>query len=514
MRTLLAALPILVILVLMLGMRWSAGRAGVAGLIVATAAGLFAFDFPAAAAPRLGAGAGAAGTAAEAAFTALTILWIIGPALGIHHLQLRTGAADVLRRSLAALSPDPRMLALLVAWFFVLFMEGAAGFGASVALAAPFLVAAGFPATQAVIIALIGHSVGVSFGAVGTPIVPQVAATGASGLEIARASGVYHSALGWIPLAAMIAMVQRSTPDTAERARIWPWAAAAYACFVVPYTLLWAFVGPELPTLGGALFGAAAFVLLLRMRRMRREPPHAAPHHAVPPQVDSARDVLRAAAPYLVLVALVLLTRLVPALRLPLQSVSLQWELHGAFRGSMQPLYHPGTMLLLGFTLGALLQRARLADIAAAVRDATLRLLPVTVALLAMIALSRVMVHAGMTAELARTAAAAAGGTWPLFAPFVGVLGTFVTGSATASNILFTEFQQQTALTLDISVVGTVGAQGFGAAVGNMVCPHNVVAAGATVGLHGREGGILRATLGVTAIYAAAGGVLALRLMG
>jgi hypothetical protein len=97
--------------------------------------------------PPRGAGArppaALAGTTAEAGFTALTILWIIGPALGIHQLQLRTGAADVLRAALGAFAPDPRILALLVAWFFVLFMEGAAGFGASVALAAPFLVAAG-----------------------------------------------------------------------------------------------------------------------------------------------------------------------------------------------------------------------------------------------------------------------------------------------------------------------------------------------------------------------------------
>jgi lactate permease len=93
------------------------------------------------------------------------------------------------------------------------------------------------------------------------------------------------------------------------------------------------------------------------------------------------------------------------------------------------------------------------------------------------------------------------------------MLGTFVTGSATASNILFTDFQRETALAVGLPVAGVVGVQGFGAAVGNMICPHNVVAAGATVGLEGREGEILRQTLWVTLVYTALGGLLALVLV-
>jgi lactate permease len=507
---LLAALPILVILVLMLGLRWSAARAGVAGVAAALGVAVLGFGFPAGAAPALGLPAALAGATAEAGFTALTVLWIIGPALGIHQLQMRTGAADVLRAALAGFAPDPKILALLVAWFFVLFMEGAAGFGASVALAAPFLVAAGFRPVEAVTITLIGHVVGVSFGAVGTPVVPQVAATGLTGREIARATGIYHTAFGWFPLLVMLVLVRRASPEPAGGRGIWAWAALAYLCFLVPYTLLWSFVGPELPTLGGALFGGVLFVVLLQ--RFGREPrPEAG---AAAPDAHRAGSVLRAAAPYLVLVLLVLATRLAPALRRALQAVELRWELWGLFSGAMQPLYHPGTILLLGFVAGALLQRASPRTVAGAVGDATLQLVPVAVALLAMLLLSRLMVHAGMTEVLAAAAAAGTGSAWPALAPFVGVLGTFVTGSATASNILFTDFQRETALALGLPVLGVVGVQGFGAAVGNMVCPHNVVAAGATVGLQGREGEILRRTLWVTLVYAGLGGLLALLTIG
>jgi lactate permease len=144
------------------------------------------------------------------------------------------------------------------------------------------------------------------------------------------------------------------------------------------------------------------------------------------------------------------------------------------------------------------------------VRLALRQLVPVTLALVAMLAISRVMVYAGMIDALAAAAALAAGAAWPFFAPFVGVLGTFVTGSATASNILFTDFQQATAQRLDAPVLPLLGAQGFGAAVGNIVCPHNVIAAGATVRLAGREGDVLRRTAPVAVLYALLGGLLAL----
>jgi len=139
---------------------------------------------------------------------------------------------------------------------------------------------------------------------------------------------------------------------------------------------------------------------------------------------------------------------------------------------------------------------------------------PVTVALIAMLGLSRVMVHSGMIDTLAMSAASAAGNGWPFFAPFVGALGTFVTGSATASNILFTDFQRAAAENLTLPVVGMLGVQGFGAAVGNIVCPHNIIAGGATVGLVGEEGAVLERTMWLFVLYAALGGLLALLVVG
>jgi lactate permease len=128
-----------------------------------------------------------------------------------------------------------------------------------------------------------------------------------------------------------------------------------------------------------------------------------------------------------------------------------------------------------------------------------------------MLALSRLMLHARMIHELA-DGAREAGAAWPLLAPAIGVLGTFVTGSATASNILFTELQAAAASALALPLTTMVAAQGFGAAVGNIICPHNIIAGAATVGLSGREGAILSRTILACAAYTLAGGLLVLVL--
>jgi lactate permease len=499
----LAATPVLAVLVLMVGRGWTAARAGTLTAVLTVVLAIAAFGFGGDDDP-FGVPGGIAGVLAEAAFITATVIGIIGPALGIHHLQERTGATARLRTALAHLHPDPRVGALVIAWFFALFLEGAAGFGTPVALAAPFLVAAGFPPVAAVAAALVGHAAGVSFGAVGTPVIAQVALVEATGRELARATAVYHLALGWILLAVVLTLIGRTHP---EQGPPWRWGLLAGVLFFVPFGAIALLVGPELPTLGGALVGVLAFGAVAGWRR-RRTAMRPAP---VPDSSTDDLSVVRAAAPYLVLVGLVLLTRLVVPLRDALEQVEITWRTDAGFAGSVRPLLHPALLLTIAFVAGAVAQRADLPAIALAFRTATLRLGGVVVALVAMVTIARTMSHAGMTTELAATAATA-GAAWPLFAPAVGALGTFVTGSATASNVLFTELQETTAEAAGLPVTPLLGAQGFGAAVGNIICPHNIVAAVATVGLTGHEGKVLRRTLPTAAVYVALGGLLALLL--
>jgi lactate permease len=224
--------------------------------------------------------------------------------------------------------------------------------------------------------------------------------------------------------------------------------------------------------------------------------------------------VARALAPYGVLVLLVLATRAVPPLADALGSVAIAWDWQERFSGRVLPLTHPGTLLFLALLAGTRLQGAALGSVAGVLGHAARRLVPVTLALLAMLCLSRLMLHGGLLEALQRAAVSGVGSAWPLLAPAVGALGSFVTGSATASNVLFTPLQAQTAQSLGISTPWVVAAQGFGAAVGNIVCPHNIVAGAATVQATGREAEVLRRTLLPCLVHLLLGGAaLALILL-
>jgi lactate permease len=505
-QALIAALPIATVLVLMLVARWPAVRAGVAGLIVALVLAVLLFPFESVGDDLV---VGVTGSFSEAIFTALTILWIILPALAIYRLQTETGAVDRLRTGLSELSSDPRLTALVVAWFFALLLEGAAGFGTSAALAAPFLIAIGMAPVAAVTAAMMGHIVGVTFGAVGTPVVPMVAASGLEPSAISSSMALQAALIGWTVAIVVALIIARAYPN--ERPHPvwmrWGLGLGAALVFLIPYLLIAFFVGPELPTLAGAIVGGGLFIVFIRRQGAKTRA-------AADPDAPPGMSLARAMAPYLILVVLVLATRLIGPLREALQGIELTWTAaDGTFSGAFQPLYHPGTMLFVAFLLGALVQRANLGQVRDSLSGAGKTLIPVAAALMAMLGLARIMVHAGMVDTIAAAAADALGGAWPLLAPSVGALGTFVTGSATASNALFSDLQVATANAIGQDVATILGAQGLGAALGNAIAPHNLIAAAAIVSLAGRENEILRRTLPVVIALVIGAGVIALVLV-
>ncbi|MEM9782022.1 MAG: L-lactate permease [Pseudomonadota bacterium] len=484
MATLYAAAPLCAVLVAMVAFRLSAAAAGTAGLLIA--AGLAATAFaPDVVADPAGARL-AIGVAAEAAHATGTILWIIFPALTLYEYQRRSGGLARMRKALVSLTDDRRLQVLLIAWFFGLFMEGAAGFGTPVALAAPLLVGIGLAPVRAVALALLGHAAGVAFGAVGTPALTQVEITGLDPIALAGATSSLTVVAGVVLL---VALVRTADPKALSIADI-GWAALAGLAFFLPHLAFAMIAGPELPTLAGALIGFAVFLTAIR---------------AVGAAGPLATHGLAAdLAPYLGLVALVLATRLVLPVAEALDSVRLTWSMDGAFGASLAPLTHPGTaMMLCVVVTGTMSGRAGL--LVDALSAALRRLLPVALALLIMLLLSRLMVHAGMIDALA-AAAARTGAFWPLLAPVIGTLGTFVTGSATASSVLFAEFQSATASALGLAPALMMAAQGLGGAIGNVLAPHNIVAGAATVGLDRQEGSVLRLTAPGAALALAATG--------
>ncbi|MEX2598075.1 MAG: L-lactate permease [Dehalococcoidia bacterium] len=498
----LAAIPLALLVLLMLVARWSAAKAGATALAAALVLGWAYFGFGETS--RLQA---TLGSLLEALFTTAFILWIIFAALCVYYLQLATGATETLKDAAFRLARSPVTLIIIVAWFFPLFMEGAAGFGTPIALAAPLLVSLGVSPVNAVAIGLIGHAAGVSFGAVGTPVFVQSVITGFDAAELARNIAPYQAAAGWVLLGATVYLGVRAMPGRpAIGLSGVGWTLTAGALFLGPYVAIAMILGPELPTLGAAAIGGLSFAFLLVIARRRRAPE---------PMDDrdsgsSRRSILWASAPYLALVALVLITRLVPGVREALQAVTLEWTLPGGFSGTAQPLYHPGTILFLIFVIGGVFQRAGWQRQRQAAGAALRRLGAVSVALVVMLTLSRLLLHAGMIDTMASASADVVGNVWPALAPGLAALGSFVTGSATASNVLFTDFQLQVARLLGAQELAVMGAQGFGGAMGNIVSPHNIIAGSATVGIVGQESAVLRKIMPVFLACLLVGGVLAL----
>src|SRR5215813_4676006 len=351
MAALIATAPLALIIFLMAILRWPAANAGLVGLVATVVGAIGFFGFGTRIQVEQGITGALIGTGAEAAFSAVDILWIILPALSLYELQRHSGAIDVIRMGLMSLSSDKTLLAIIIAWFFAAFMEGAAGFGTPIALAAPLLVSLGFTPVVAVALPLIGHVAGTSFGALGTPIFAQAEVSGISGSSIAPPTALLHASLAPLLVFSIVFIAGTGRFQMKYAA----WAIVAAVCFLLPYLALAVWVGPELPTLGGALAGGFAFAFILRRK------------HAEQAEPLDARSLAIAGLPYAVLVGLILVTRLVPQIRDALRQVVLEWALPGPFGGRIEPLYHPGTMLLAGFLFGGLLQGCRLADLADAV---------------------------------------------------------------------------------------------------------------------------------------------------
>ena len=551
-QALVAALPIVLAAVLLVGFRVPAKHA--MPLVYAAAAAL-AWGVWRVRAITV------AASSMQGLFVTFDILFIIfGAILLLKSLEYSGGAAAI-RRSFHAVSDDRRVQVVIVAWLFGSFIEGTAGFGTPAAIAGPLMVALGFPAAAAVMIGMMIQSTAVTFGGVGTPILigvrqglasPEVTAQlQAAGLTLdahVRTVAVHaawlHGITGTLMPTLMVVMMTRffgRNRSWTEGLSILPFTLFGGLAFTVPYTLTGVFLGPEFPTVFGAAVGLMLVITAARRGFLRpRDTWDFASADTWPPHwfgVDSARveepekvprvGTALAWAPYVLLAGLLIVTRL-PELPLGryLQAVRIQWTdiFATGITGSTAPLYLPATMLIAAVVMTWITHRMSGAQIAGAVSDAVRVTLSAGFVLLFTVPMVRIYINSGanmsalvtgtplpsMPIAIASWVAQDVGPVWPLFAPSVGALGAFIAGSNTVSNLMFALLQHGVATQLVISSAVVVALQAVGAAAGNMIAIHNVVAASATVGLLGQEGATLRKTILPTMYYVAVVGLLGL----
>ncbi|OEU68629.1 MAG: lactate permease [Desulfovibrio sp. S3730MH75] len=547
MLTLMALAPILTVFFFLVILRWPAKKAMPLALIVVTVLAFFQWQVP---------GIVISASIIQGVAICIAILWIVFGALFMLNTLTNSGALATIRAGFMNITPDRRIQAIIVAWCFGAFIEGAAGFGTPAAVCAPLLMALGFPAMGAVTVALIIQSTPVSFGAVGTPILLGVK-TGLDNpivhdilaanniafmdyiFEIGRNVALIHGIIGiMIPtfLAVILTRFFGKEKSIKKGLEILPFTIFAGLAVTVPYVLTAWFLGPEFPSIVGGLVGLCLVVLAAKNNFLTPKvawdfaPREEWPKHWMgtwEPKFAAApahMTLLKAWMPYVLVGLFLVLSRKVAFIKGLLVSVTIPvTDVFGTGLGYViKPLYVPGFIFVLAIACAFFIQRMKFADLKSAAGQSFKTTVQASFALGFAIPMVRVFINSGekfnlsglasMPMELANGVSQLAGSAWTGFAAVIGAMGAFIAGSNTVSNMMFSLFQFGVASQIDVPQSIIVALQAVGGAAGNMITVHNVVAAAAVVGLMDREGEIIRKTLIPLTYYLIAAAIIGLIL--
>jgi lactate permease len=521
--TLIAAIPVVVLLGLLAFTRVPAHLAALVGLAASLLVAISLYKMPV----RL------AGIAAlyGAAYGLFPIGWIVLCAIFVYDVTLHTGQFEIVKQSIAGLADDRRIQAILIAFSFGAFIEGAAGFGTPVAISAAMLIGLGFRPLAAAGLALIGNTAPVAFGALGTPI-----------LALAKVTA--------IPAETLSAMVGRQLPIFSliipfwlvwamagwrRMLEVWPACLTAGGSFAVVQFVVSNYHGPWVVDIAASLASIASLLVLLRLWQPRNvwlfehENGGAGFQPAASVQAESLhhKKVFIAWMPWLI-VSVIVFTWGIPAVKAYLNrhtqlDVKIPVLHQGIFRAppvvqqrkaeeaifAFNWLSATGTGLLLAGILSGLLLRVPPMRLARLFGGTVLRVRTSLLTIAAMLAIGFTTRYAGLDATLG-LAFASTGKLFPFFSPLLGWLGVALTGSDTSSNVLFGNLQQISAGKLGVSPVLAAASNSSGGVMGKMIDAQSIVVATVATGQRGTEGQILRYVFLHSVVLAVLVGILVL----
>lgn len=509
-----AALPLITLFVLLGGVRMKAQWAALISLVVAIVVAIVFYGMPVDQ-TLISASEGAV-------FGLFPILWIVVNAIWLYNMTVKTGHFAVLRRSFGAISDDQRVQAVIVAFAFGALIEGLAGFGAPVAISAVMLLGLGFQPIKAAVLALIGNTAPVAFGSIATPIITLAEITGLPKDDLGAMAGRQTPLLAlFVPLILVYVVDgRRGVRQT------WPAAIVAGVAFAIGQFVTSNFVSVELTDIIGALLATAALVVFLRVWSPsdplviesgagRPAAAGAAGHDAAmegeirrrDQEHDSRKDIYEAYAPYIIIVVVFVLAKLVTPIAdaLAAATIKFPWPGLDVVTSKGEPprsatfnfnwLEAPGTIVLICGIITMLVLRVGIGRAVQTYGETLSQLKWAIVTVTAVLALAYVMNTSAMTQTLG-AAAAATGGFFVFLSPIVGWLGVAVTGSDTSSNALFGTLQITAAEKIGVSQTLLAAANSSGGVLGKMLSPQNLAIGAAAVGLAGQEGDIFRKVLG------------------
>ena len=526
---LVAAIPIIVLFVLLAGLRVAAHWASLATLATAFVLAMLVYGMPF--------GLAVSSTLLGVAFGLFPIVWIVINAIFIYNVIVDTGKFDVVRDSLAGVSNDRRIQVVLIAFVFGALLEATAGFGTPVAITASLMAGLGFGALYAAALALLANTAPVAFGGFGIPILTGASLAGLDTLELSQMVGRQTPFLALI-IPGMLVTVMAGFRRALE---VWPVIVVSGVAFAGTQFVVSNVLGPELADLAAALVTVVAVVGLLAFWRpssewhFDHEPPAAERQSYQTPPLGRT---LYAWSPFIIIVALFLIVQIPPiktavggiqaAVNFPSSEVSettgapvVPWPGLDGQVEQQQPVVSEPAPYAATFSTNWLSAAGTIILIADIIALAVFRVGPgralriygqtlnqlkwAILTIASILGLAFLLNYSGMTYTLG-LAFAATGVLFPFFASFIGWLGVALTGSDTSSNALFANLQKVTAQQVGVSPVLTVGANSSGGVLGKMISPQNLAVGTSATGLQGREGDLLRIVLpwsiGLTVVMA------------
>ena len=416
------------------------------------------------------------------------ILLVIVAALFTYNLAVETKTMDVIKKMLSSITTDKRIQVLILAWGFGGFLEAVAGYGTAVAIPASILASLGFNPLFAAVICLLANTVPTAFGALGIPVTTLATVTG---LEVVHLSYVTSIQLaGFIVLIPFLLVILTEKSIKALKGVIGITLVSGIT-FAVPQIFIAQYLGADLPALVASICSMACTILMAKA--MNKE------------KVETKEDKIGlkegvlAWLPYILLCGLILIASpLVPSINSLLAKASSNIHIYTGDATSTTAfswINTPGMMILIATFIAGLIQKLKFTYMLDVLKRTIIQLKTSFITIMSIVAISKIMSHSGMTSSISFGLCAITGSFYPLIAPLLGAIGTFVTGSDTSANILFGALQTEAAKSLSIDPYWIAAANTAGATAGKMISPQSIAIATSATGLIGSEGKILSTTV-------------------
>ena len=494
MTLILAIVPVLLLIVLMAFFKMPGDRSSVISLIVTMLIALFGFHF---AIDDL------ACSFLYGALKAVSpILIIIVMAIFSYNVLLKTRKMEIIKQQFTSISTDKSIQVLLLTWGFGGLLEAMAGFGTAVAIPAAILISLGFKPVFSAVVSLIANSVATAFGAIGTPVLVLAKETS---LDVQNLSTNVVLQLSVLMFLIPLVLLFLTDPKLKSLPKNLFLALLVGGVSLTSQYMAARYMGAESPAIIGSILSIIVIVIYGKLTAPKEERARKNPLRT--------KDILNAWSIYLLILLLIILTSpLFPGLRHTLEN---NWVTRislpvgdSTLNYTISWLTHAGVLLFIGTFIGGLIQGAGVKEMFTVLWHTVKQLKKTFITVICLVGLSTIMDTAGMIAVIATALATATGSLYPLFAPVIGCLGTFITGSDTSSNILFGKLQASVAGHINVSPDWLSAANTVGATGGKIISPQSIAIATSASTQQGKEGEILKAAIPYALAYVVITGVI------